>query len=48
MGADAAKHIPEIFKWINLTQLANGNQAVDDSENYHPLRSLSGCHPPFK
>jgi hypothetical protein len=31
VGADAVKHISEIFKWINLTQLATGNQTVDDS-----------------
>ena len=31
MGADAVKYIAEIFKWINLTQLATGNQSVNDS-----------------
>jgi hypothetical protein len=31
VGADAFKYIVEIFKRINLKQLATGDQAVDDS-----------------
>jgi hypothetical protein len=30
VGADAVKYIAEIFRRINLTQLATGNQAIDD------------------
>jgi len=31
MGTDTVKNIAEIFKGINLTELATGHEAVDDS-----------------
>jgi len=34
MGADAVEYIAEILKWVNLTQLAACNQAIDDSSPF--------------
>jgi len=34
MGADTVKHVTQIFKRINLTQLATGNQAIDYSGSF--------------
>jgi len=34
MSANAIKHITEVSERINLTQLATGNQAVNDSSSF--------------
>ncbi len=46
MGADTVKHITKIFKGINLTQLAAGNQAIDDSRSFS-TSITSGEEPVF-
>jgi len=34
MGADTVKHIAEIFKQVNLTQLTTDNKAVDNNRSF--------------
>jgi hypothetical protein len=46
MGADAIKHIAEIFKRINLTQLTTGNQAVNNGGSFS-TSVTSGKEPVF-
>ena len=46
MGTDTVKHIADIFKRINLTQLTTGNQAVDDSSPFS-TSVTSGKEPIF-
>jgi hypothetical protein len=45
MGGDAVKYIVGIFKWINLTQLSNGDEAADDSSSFGT--GISSCEEQF-